>query len=495
LHLSAPAIQRCVVGAVVAVAALVLYVASLEHGVGYSDVAEFQTVPYILGIPHPTGFPGFVLLGWLWSHAVSLGDVATRMNVLSAISLAATAAVVSQLALELGAPALVAIACALAFATARAPWTHATHVEAHSVGLALAAGALLFALRYSSNHRPRDAVRAIVVASVAIAVDNTTILALTGVAILLVAGASRYGMPRRFVPALAVGMLIVVAAYAYLPIRSAIVTREGLDPTLGIGMPPGNAFWDDRHPSTLSGFVAEVTGKDFSPDQAVAGAFRPKTFEDIGQYYLPSLVRDFTLPFLILAFAGAILLAWRAPTHLVGLLAAAAIPLLFVFAYPEGDRVRYELVSYVVIAAMPAPAARAIALRMRRRWASNLLGIALLAVASLNLVGNADLFARRKDEANFMIGRVRAFTPDGAVVLAPWDYATALAYASYVERRLGGRVVVVTGTPEYVEPYIRGWLATRRVVVLTDQWFDARGLRVRRLDPFVKPTIVELLAR
>jgi len=52
-----------------------VYLASLRGDVSFWDTADLQTVPYILGIPYPTGFPGYVLLGWLWSHGFAIGSV------------------------------------------------------------------------------------------------------------------------------------------------------------------------------------------------------------------------------------------------------------------------------------------------------------------------------------------------------------------------------------------------------------------------------------
>ena len=52
-------------------------------GVGFWDTAEFQTVPPILGTAHPTGYPTYVLLGWLASIVLTpFGEAAFRMNLL-----------------------------------------------------------------------------------------------------------------------------------------------------------------------------------------------------------------------------------------------------------------------------------------------------------------------------------------------------------------------------------------------------------------------------
>ncbi|MCS7260534.1 MAG: DUF2723 domain-containing protein [Anaerolineae bacterium] len=60
-----------------------LYVRTCAPSVLFGDSGEFQFVPYILGIAHPTGYPLYVLLGWVWSHLLPWGDVAYRMNLFS----------------------------------------------------------------------------------------------------------------------------------------------------------------------------------------------------------------------------------------------------------------------------------------------------------------------------------------------------------------------------------------------------------------------------
>src|SRR5690349_15544120 len=76
-----------VVGMVLMVAALALYVATLAPSVMPGDYAEFQFCAAILGIPHPTGYPLYVLLGKLFT-LLPVGDVAYRVNLSSAVYMA-----------------------------------------------------------------------------------------------------------------------------------------------------------------------------------------------------------------------------------------------------------------------------------------------------------------------------------------------------------------------------------------------------------------------
>ncbi len=67
-----------------ATTAFALYRYTLAPTVLAGDAGEFQFVPYLLGVAHPTGYPLYSLLGWVWTHLALVGDVAYRMNLFSA---------------------------------------------------------------------------------------------------------------------------------------------------------------------------------------------------------------------------------------------------------------------------------------------------------------------------------------------------------------------------------------------------------------------------
>jgi hypothetical protein len=66
---------------------LAVYVATLAPSVLPGDSGEFQFVAPTLGIPHPTGYPFYLLLGKLFS-TLPIGSVAYRLNLLSAFAAA-----------------------------------------------------------------------------------------------------------------------------------------------------------------------------------------------------------------------------------------------------------------------------------------------------------------------------------------------------------------------------------------------------------------------
>src|SRR5579875_3778707 len=58
---------------------------------GVSDSAELSAAAYVLGIPHPTGYPLYMLLGWPISHLTVLGEPAQALTWLSVLCGAAAA--------------------------------------------------------------------------------------------------------------------------------------------------------------------------------------------------------------------------------------------------------------------------------------------------------------------------------------------------------------------------------------------------------------------
>jgi hypothetical protein len=82
------------VAVLLGVGAFVLYVLTLAPTVLAGDGGEFQFVPYLLGVAHPTGYPLYVLLGWAWSRLLPVDDVAYRLNLFSALAAAAAVGLV-----------------------------------------------------------------------------------------------------------------------------------------------------------------------------------------------------------------------------------------------------------------------------------------------------------------------------------------------------------------------------------------------------------------
>ena len=84
--------QRLAAPLLVGLIALVTATFTLLPGVAFWDTGELQSVAPLMGTAHPTGFPTYVLLGWLVSVVLQpLGEPAFVMNLFSAICVAVAA--------------------------------------------------------------------------------------------------------------------------------------------------------------------------------------------------------------------------------------------------------------------------------------------------------------------------------------------------------------------------------------------------------------------
>ncbi|MEZ4767836.1 MAG: DUF2723 domain-containing protein [Caldilineales bacterium] len=118
---------------------LALYLRTLVPDIYVSDFVEFQYQPALLGLPHPNGFPLYMLLGWLWSH-LPLGSVAWRMNALSAVGGALAVATTAAFAQRLSRRASVGLLAAGLLALSPTFWYYALAAERYTLNIALLAG-------------------------------------------------------------------------------------------------------------------------------------------------------------------------------------------------------------------------------------------------------------------------------------------------------------------------------------------------------------------
>ncbi len=473
----------CVV-AVGFIVPLGVYIASLRPGVDYWDTGELQTVPFILGIAHPSGFPAYVLIGWLWSHVVPFGDPAYRMNLLSAVAMATAAAALTATLLELAVEPICAGGAALVFAFTRVPWDHATHADVHPVALAAIALSIWAALRWNRTGSERALFACAAGAGLALGIHSGTILIVPGVAL---AALGRRPRLRTATCCVALGALLVVATYAYLPLRSAQLSAQRRDPTLGLGLPPGRPFWDADHPSTVQGFRLEVGGSEFGAARALGRLVDPAVLAQLPDRYGRATVGDLAGGVMLVALIGAGVVIRRRPLPGLGILAGSLLPVLFVLAYPaESDPERYYLPSYWTIGLMLGAGADVLARGGLRRAPRPLLalvaGLFVFVAASDIYVNRGFFLAGRDGSAQAFIDRIVRETAPNAVVVAPWMYATPLAYGAYVERRLGQRILV-TGWPGDYVAYYPAWLADRPVTFVTDEpVLTVSGVRLREHD-------------
>ena len=190
----------------------VLVVRGLQPGLAFWDTAELQVVAPLMGTAHPTGFPTYVILGWLASVVLQpFGEPAFRMNLFSAICVAVAVGVTVDLVRVLTGSRWIGVVAGLGLALTPQVWAIGTHAEAHSLHLALVAILLRLLVGWEDRRRaPEDdprrdrADRRLVAATVAfgLAVGNHSLTLLLAPA---VAAAKPGRGPRRTASAACAG--------------------------------------------------------------------------------------------------------------------------------------------------------------------------------------------------------------------------------------------------------------------------------------------------
>jgi len=411
----------------------VVYLATLLPGVGYAgDTAKFQFVGRVLGTPHATGYPGYILLNHLFTALIPFGSLAWRANLLSAVCAAAACLVTARAARGLGARPAVAAVAGVSLGLTGLFWSQAVVAEVYALHALLTAAVLALMLRWTRSRRPGDLVLAGLVFALSFGNHMTTVVLLLPL-IVWVPVVDAGALKRWWLwPALLACAALGAAQYGYLIWRWH-------DPT--------TVFQEVKVPD-LAALWAVATGEQFSgwlfalPAGEVWGARFPALLGRLARELGP------LLPFVLWG------LARLRPRRLLAPLLLFALGTVFFAANYEIPDIDLYLIPAVVALCLPlAVGLEDLTRRLGRHsaWAWAALPAALFA---LNLAG-ADRHADVADAARAEAVIDKA--APGAVIAAP-DYATASYLRYYLlgeERQQRDRI--------YLLKVLRAPLAARYV--------------------------------
>ena len=133
--------------------AFLVYLRTLAPTVMWYDMGELTTTSYVLGIAHNTGYPLYILLGKLFTF-LPVGDVAYRVNLMSAVFAALTVATVFLIVHELTKSRFAALVGALVLAFSSTFWANANWAESYSLNAFSTALITLLLLRWRESGKP-----------------------------------------------------------------------------------------------------------------------------------------------------------------------------------------------------------------------------------------------------------------------------------------------------------------------------------------------------
>lgn len=285
----------------------------------FDDSLEFQLVCYQLGIAHPTGYPLYTLLGKLFTF-LPVGDVAYRVNLMSAFFASLTVAILYPTLKTLTNKRAPAILGAATFAVSPVFWSQAVIAEVYTLNTVFVALTVCLLLAWArAREQPQPSSRGILtepttllyIAALVYGLSLThhrTMLLLAPAAILFVFLVDRRLLTDRRRPIkLAVLLLAPLSLYLYIPLRG--ITMSSLD-----------GFYQN----TVRGFITHVTASSY-------GIFlteNPMQQSRSPAFYLTLLRTQFTWPGLVV---GALGLAWSFRKPKAALLLAISAVTIAVF--------------------------------------------------------------------------------------------------------------------------------------------------------------------
>ena len=132
--------------------AFAVYLQTLLPGVGWGDIARFQYVAKVWGIPHRFGYPLYIFLSRLFGY-LPVGDLAYRVNLMSALFAALAAVMVYFTVMRLVDDWVGAASAALSFAFSVALWRQAVVAEVYSLNAFLIGAVVLILLTWHQTRK------------------------------------------------------------------------------------------------------------------------------------------------------------------------------------------------------------------------------------------------------------------------------------------------------------------------------------------------------
>ncbi len=357
----APALQSgdLLIALAAALLAFLLYFRTLAPGLLGGDSGEFQFAAWLAGFVHPTGYPLYLILGYLWSHLLPWHDPAWRMNAFSAFWGGVATSLTYLLArriLAVGLPAnqptnqlinqlttrLPALFAALTFAVTPTFWSQAVIAEVYTLHAAFVAAVLLGLVSYAASRNSRTLYATAALYGLSLAHHRTMLLLAPTIALYLWLN-RRAPQNARSTPRSALSTCLLVSLclllplllYAYLPLRGPQT------PYAQVRVGPGQEL--ALYEPTAAGFLTQVSGRTFQGaigDAADAAARIGPTIQ--------KLANEVTWGGIALGLAGLIALARRNRRllALTGLSFTAIVA--FNLFYGIGDIAAFYIPAYLI---------------------------------------------------------------------------------------------------------------------------------------------------
>ncbi len=226
---------------------LLVYMLTLAPTVYFGHSGELTAAAYNLGIAHPPGYPLYLLLGKLFMLLVPFGNMAMRMNLLSAFFASLTAVMIYLIGRALNHDHLIATLTSLIAAFSFTFWSQAVVAEVYTLAALFFCALIFFTLLWLKDRQERWVL--LLALTAGFAMTHHVIIAVFFPIFLIFILLNKPGLLKdwKLIARVISLFLLPLLLYLYLPIRSA-----------------ANPLNDWGNPETFSRMIDHVTANQFS---------------------------------------------------------------------------------------------------------------------------------------------------------------------------------------------------------------------------------------
>ena len=403
---------------------MLVYLATLQPTVGVRDSGEMISAAWCMGVPHPSGFPLYIIISRFFLRLPFAPAVA--MNLMSAVFSAGAVVLVFLLLSELvcaifrlgkKTAQITAIAGALSLAFSFTFWSYAVFAEKYSLFAFFSALLLFFAWRYAEGRQERDFYLLVFLLGLSLTHHLSAIFFI--LPLLYLAWKIK---PRvNFVKSVVL-FCLPMCLYFYLPMRAFYPPFE----------------WPGM--SNLRGVLGHIFARQYS--YAFFSTPAPEMISRIKHQLAGNFLNQFTIAGIVLCLAGLIVVFKRHKTYSVFLVLAVLSNIIVVLGYNIVDQYNidtYYFGAYMIFAVWIGAGIGFLVEFASRRHRTFALGILLLSLFYPVALGNRNLvYADRSRDylaRDYCLNLLNSVEDDSLLIVDGDQILYPLWYLHFVERR------------------------------------------------------------
>ncbi len=168
----------------IGLSALALYIRTLAPSLLWGDSAEFQTLSYTMGMTHPSGYMTQIMLGKLFTY-IPVGNIAYRVNLMSAFFGALTVGQVYLIVRILGGLSIAGMSASMMLALSQLFWRRALVAESYAIAASMVATIWLLFLFWRRTQNWRYLFLAGLAGGLSMGIHSTVLMTAASVLIIM----------------------------------------------------------------------------------------------------------------------------------------------------------------------------------------------------------------------------------------------------------------------------------------------------------------------